>query len=239
MFIKNKNYNYKYKNIMSILIFIIYLSFLDLLIAQQNFPTWPMTGHDSISIHRSNEVENTNSSLTPSTPSNIMTNGSITVNTTNMSPDCNVECYTGCRVLFPEYIEQKYCIINVCKCQIIEKGDVLNNINNNSNNSSIQIVHSDINKYSSVTYLSLNLDKKQLNKNEQNYFYWLFYLLILIVSFGYEYYVWNYISEKNDFSLTNWFYEKNDTQFKKYRIVNINEYNNNINNDDELRRCLL
>ena len=224
---------------MSLLIFIIYLNFFDLLIAQQNFPTWPMTGHDSISIHPSNEVEKYNSSLTPSTPSNIMTNGSITVNTTNMSPDCNIECYTGCRVLFPEYIEQKYCIINVCKCQIIEKGDVLNNINNNSNNSSIQIVHSDINKYSSITYLSLNLDKKQLNKNEQNYFYWLFYLLILIVSLGYEYYVWNYISEKNEFSLINWLCEKNDTQFKKYRIVNINEYNNNINNDDELRRCLL
>jgi len=235
MFIKNKNYYNKYKIIMSLLIFIIYLSFFDLLIAQQNFPTWPMTGHDSISIHRSNEVENTNSSLTPSTPSNIMTNGSIIVNTTNMSPDCNVECYTGCRALFPEYIEQKYCIINVCKCQIIDKGDIINNINNN--NSSIQIVHSDINKYSSVTYLSLSEDKKKLNKKEENYFYWVFYLLILIASFGYEYYMWNYISEKNEFSLTNWLCEKNDSQFKKYRIININEYDNN--KDDELRRCLL
>jgi hypothetical protein len=226
---------------MSILNFIIYLSFLNLLIAQQNFPTWPITGHDSINIHQSNEVE-TNSPLTSSIPSNIMTNGSITVNTTNMAPDCNLECYTGCRVLFPEYIEQKYCIINVCKCQIIEKGEIPGNLNNNiTRNSSIQIVNSDINKYSAVAYL--NIDKKQLSdefKNEQNNFYWVFYLLIFIASFGYEYYIWNYISEKNEFSLTNWLCETKDTQFKKYRIANGNEYdNNNIDNDDELRRCLL
>jgi hypothetical protein len=232
---------------MSILTFLIYSSIFNLLIAQQNFPTWPMTGHDSISIHSPNEAQTTNSSKTiptnqKSTPPNIMTNGSITVNTTNMSPDCTLECYTGCRVLFPEFIEQKYCIINVCKCQIIEKEENPGNLSNNiTRNSSIQIVNADINKYSAVAYL--NIDKKQLSdefKNEQNNFYWVFYLLIFIASFGYEYYIWNYISEKNEFSLTNWLCETKDTQFKKYRIVNGNEYdNNNIDNDDELRRCLL
>ena len=74
----------------------------------------------------------------------------------------------------------------------------------------------------------------------KNNFYWVFYLLIFIASFGYEYYIWNYISEKNEFSLTNWLCETKDIQFKKYRIANGNEYdNNNIDNDDELRRCLL
>ena len=238
---------------MSVIKFIIYLTFIYSIYTQNNFPTWPMTGHDSISIHRTNEIGNTNNSQTSITtqqnnPPEIMTNGSITVNTTNMSPDCNLECYTGCRVLFPEFIEQKYCIINVCKCQIIEKAEtapenINNNINNTTNNSSMKIMNSnmDINKYSSVAYLSL--DNKNLNfefKNEKNNFYWIFYLMILIFSLGYEYYIWNYISEKNEFSLTNWLTEKNDTKFKKYRLVNGNEYeNSNDNNDDELRRCLL
>ena len=238
---------------MSVIKFIIYLTFIYSIYTQNNFPTWPMTGHDSISIHKTNEIGNTNASQASTTSQQIntpeiMTNGSITVNTTNMSPDCNLECYTGCRVLFPEFIEQKYCIINVCKCQIIEKSETVpeninNNINNTTNNSSMKIMNSnmDINKYSAVAYLSL--DNKNLNfefKNEKNNFYWIFYLMILIFSLGYEYYIWNYISEKNEFSLTNWLTEKNDTKFKKYRLVNGNEYeNSNDNNDDELRRCLL
>ena len=234
---------------MSIIKYIIYLTFIYSIYTQNNFPTWPMTGHDSISIHKTNEIGNTNTSKASTTSQQIntpeiMTNGSITVNTTNMSPDCNLECYTGCRVLFPEFIEQKYCIINVCKCQIIEKAETTPvTINNITNNSSMKIMNSnmDINKYSSVAYLSL--DNKNLNfefKNEKNNFYWIFYLMILIFSLGYEYYIWNYISEKNEFSLTNWLTEKNDTKFKKYRLVNGNEYeNSNDNNDDELRRCLL
>ena len=162
-----------------------------------------------------------------------------------MDPQCNLECYTGCRVLFPEFVEQKYCIINVCRCQIIEKEVILpENVKNNSANA--QIINSEMHKYSTTAFI--NLDNKYKNNdanindyiknNENNYYYWIFYLLILVISFGYEYYIWNYISEKNDFSIVNWINEKRDIQFKKYRVNNENEFDNTINND-ELRKCLL
>ena len=173
-----------------------------------------------------------------------MTNGTITVNTTNMDPQCNIECYTGCRILFPEFIEQKYCIINVCKCQIIEKEVQLpENINNYTNNSnSIDVMSSEIHKYSTTAFIGI--DKSNINenlnekfKNDTNNYYWLFYLLIFFVSFGYEYFICNYISKKNEFSLVDWFNAKNDSQFKKYRINNDNQFSESNNN--ELSQCLL
>jgi len=206
----------------------------------------PNPGYDSITVHPPFGFGNDN--IFPinkqKSTSNIMTNGTITVNTTNMDPQCNLECYTGCRVLFPEFIEQKYCIINVCKCIIIEKDVVLpeniNNNNNTNNTESVQIVNSEIHKYSTTAFVSVDKNKMNLSenfKNEKNYFYWIFYFFIFLVSFGYEYYIWNYISNKNGFSLVEWVNEKNDIKYKKYRMGNENEFENN--NNDELRACLL
>ena len=233
---------------MSIIKNTIFLSLLYLFLSQKTFPMVPNPGYDTITSHPIFDIGNENTShISPldkqNTISIIMTNGTIIVNTTNMDPQCNLECYTGCRVLFPEFIEQKYCIINVCKCQIIEQDvKIEENVNDNmTKSSSSQIASSEIHKYSATAFIKNNhLHIEDLFKNEKNNFYFIFYLLIFIFSLGYEYYIYSYISEKNEFSLINWFSEKNDTEFKKYRIVNeYGEEENNHNNDDELRRCLL
>ena len=225
----------------------IYIINIYSILSQKNFPMMPNPGYDTITIHPPFGIGNDNIFPTNKqiSTSNIMTNGTITVNTTNMDPQCNLECYTGCRVLFPEFIEQKYCIINVCKCEIIEKDIVLPdniNINNYTNNSqSVQIMNSEIHKYSTTAFVKLDKDKINLCenfKNEKYRFYWIFYVFIFLVSFGYEYYIYNYISKKNEFSFADWVSEKSDTQFKKYKIINENEYEDN-NNKDELRVCLL
>jgi len=235
---------------MSKLKILIYLYCIYFTFSQKNFPMMPNPGYDSITSHPIFDVGNQNNSIISSKNNNnsistIMTNGSITVNTTNMDPQCNLECYTGCLIYFPELINQKYCIINVCKCQIIEKEVILpDNIKNNSQNA--DIINSEIHKYSTTAFINLNNKyKNSLNlndnlKNEDNYYYWIFYILVFIFSLGYEYYIWNYISEKNDFSIVNWINEKNDDiHFKKYRVTVENEIEDKNNNDDELRRCLL
>ncbi len=234
---------------MSIIKNTIFLSLLYLFLSQKTFPMVPNPGYDTITSHPIFDIGNENTShISPldkqNTISIIMTNGTIIVNTTNMDPQCNLECYTGCRVLFPEFIEQKYCIINLCKCQIIEKEvqlpENINSNNNYKNNSnSVQIANSEIHKYSTTAFVGIDNSKNKINlseqfKNEKDEFYWIFYLLIFLFSLGYELYILNYISTKNEFSLIDWFNEKNDTQFKKYR--NSNELENNNN---ELRRCLL
>ena len=225
--------------------FIIFL-FILMAFSQNNFPMMPNTGYDTITVHPVFGVGNENNPITnqQNSISIIMTNGTITVNTTNMDPQCNIECYTGCRILFPEFIEQKYCIINVCKCQIIEKEVQLpENINNYTNNSnSIDVMSSEIHKYSTTAFIGI--DKNNINenlyekfKNDKNNYYWLFYLLIFFVSFGYEYFICNYISEKNEFSLVDWLNTKNESQYKKYRINNDNQFSESNNN--ELSQCLL
>ena len=227
------------------------LSIIHYIFTQNDYPMMPNPGYDSITSNPIFDIGN-NNQYSPIkqqiSKSNMMTNGSIIVNTTNMFPQCNLECYTGCRVLFPEYIEQKYCIINVCKCKIIEKDFNLpeNNYNNFTNNSdTTQIFSSEIHKYSTTAFIGLKNNKKKLNlvnefKNTNNNYYWIFYLIIFSISFGYEYYIWNYISQKNDFSLINWLSEQNDTNLKQYKkMVNSHLEEIDDNNQCELRKCLL
>ena len=231
---------------MSFFKFIIYLSFIYYVLTQNNFPMMPNPGYDTITVHPvfdigSHNITNVNQQNEKSI---IMTNGTIIVNTTNMDPKCNLECYTGCRILYPEFIEQKYCIMTLCKCQIIEQEvklpeNIISNNNFKNNSNSAQIASSEIHKYSTTAFVIIDNSKNKINlseqfKNEKDEFYWIFYLLIFLFSLGYELYIFNYISTKNEFSLIDWFNEKNDTQFKKYR--NSNELENNNN---ELRRCLL
>ena len=232
---------------MSFLKFIIYLSFIYYILNQQNFPMMPNPGYDTITVHPIFDVGNHNISTAnnQNERSIIMTNGTIIVNTTNMDPQCNLECYTGCRVLFPEFIEQKYCIINVCKCQIIEKEvqlpeNIVSNNNFKNSSNSAQLANSEIHKYSTTAFVGLDNSKKKINfneqfKNEKNNFYWIFYLLLFLFSFGYEYYILDYISKKNEFSFIDWLNEKSDTQFTKFRISSEGE----IENNNDLRRCLL
>ena len=49
----------------------------------------------------------------------VTSNYTFHINTTNMNKKCTPECYINCQVQFEDIIEEKYCIINVCKCDIV------------------------------------------------------------------------------------------------------------------------
>lgn len=79
-----------------------------------------------------------NETTTPSPPVTVSSNHTIQINTKNMDPLCTPECYLNCQAHFLGITEQKYCIINVCKCEIIGEGTSIQNSNpiqNNNTNS--------------------------------------------------------------------------------------------------------
>ena len=214
--------------------------------SQSNYPMIPNPGYDTITVVPLFGKENKNISEIPQTQMentiSIMTNNSITVNTSNISPQCTLECYTGCRILFPEFIEQKFCVTNFCKCKIIEKNTNLNKTNlgrNNiySNSSMVESIHSNINKYGVTQYLDIS--KKFIEKKTENHFYLLLYFIIFCFAFGYEFLIVKYIERVNEFSFKNWLNKKFDIKFKKYRVkteLELDDINNNIK---ELQRCLI
>ena len=231
----------KLKIIIYILIFIYALS-------QNNYPMIPNPGYDTITVVPLFGKENKNISEIPQTQMentiSIMTNNSITVNTSNINPQCTLECYTGCRILFPEYIEQKFCVTNFCKCKIIEAKTNLNKTNLGSNNiysnsSIVESIHSDINKFGVTQYLDIS--KRYMEKKTENNFYLLLYLIIFCFGFGYEFLIVKYIEKLNEFSFKEWINKKFDIKFKKFRVKTENELDdiNNNNNIKELQRCLI
>ena len=218
----------------------IYIITLIEIFSQSNYPIIPNPGYDTITIVPVFGTENNISTIPKTDMENtlsIMTNNSLAVNTSNVDPKCTLECYTGCRILFPEYIEQKFCISNLCKCKIIEKNTNISYNNINDNSSSVGIIHSDLNKFGVTQYLDIS--KKFIMKQNKNNYYFLFYVIIIVPYFGYEFIVLKYIEEKTEFSIKEWLTQKSEKNYKKYRITNENEYNNIINNDNELRRCLI
>jgi hypothetical protein len=72
-----------------------------------------------------NLVENNNTEINNTT---INSNFTESYNITNPLNDtrCKAECYVNCQVHFPNEIEQKYCIENVCHC-VIEDGSGIDN----------------------------------------------------------------------------------------------------------------
>jgi len=230
----------KLKIIIYILIFIYALS-------QNNYPMIPNPGYDTITVVPLFGKENKNISEIPQTQMentiSIMTNNSITVNTSNINPQCTLECYTGCRILFPEYIEQKFCVTNFCKCKIIEAKTNLNKTNLGSNNiysnsSIVESIHSDINKFGVTQYLDIS--KRYMEKKTENNFYVLLYFIIFCFGFGYEFLIVKYIEKLNEFSFKEWINKKFDIKFKKFRVKTENELDDiNNNNIKELQRCLI
>ena len=212
---------------------------LTLVYSQGNYPIIPNPGYDTITIIPVFGTENNISAIPQSQIENtisIMTNNSLSINTSDIDPKCTLECYTGCRILFPEYIEQKFCLSNFCKCKIIEKITNKTYISINNNSSSIEAIHSDLNKFGVTQYLDIT--NKFNEKNNENNFYLVFYLIIFIVSIGYEYIILKYFEKINEFSIINWLMEKSGFEYKKYRLTEESEMN--INNDNnELRRCLI
>ena len=182
---------------MSRLKIIINILSLILVLSQGNYPIIPNPGYDTITIIPVFGTENNISEIPKTHMENtikIMTNNSLSVNTSDIDAKCTLECYTGCRILFPEYIEQKFCISNFCRCQIIEKN--LSESNNNiiNNSSSIETIHSDLNKFGVTQYLEISKKFKM---------------------------------------------EKNDIDYKKYRLTKENEFDIINENNNELRRCLI
>jgi hypothetical protein len=47
-------------------------------------------------------------------------NHTYSINSTDNNPECKYECYLNCQVHFPDPTEQKFCLINICKCVLIE-----------------------------------------------------------------------------------------------------------------------
>ena len=226
---------------MSKLKIFIYIISLILVFSQGNYPIIPNPGYDTITIIPVFGTENNISEIPQTHMENtisIMTNNSFSVNTSDIDPKCTLECYTGCRILFPEYIEQKFCISNFCKCKIIEKKtNKSNNYIINDNSSAIDTLHSDLNKFGVTQYLDIT--KRFIVKNNENNFYLIFYLSIFIFSVGYEFIILKYFEKINDFSIINWFIQKDDFEYKKYRPKEGNEINIINADDNELRRCLI
>ena len=218
-----------------------YIISLILVFSQGNYPIIPNPGYDTITIIPVFGTENNISEIPQTHMENtisIMTNNSFSVNTSDIDPKCTLECYTGCRILFPEYIEQKFCISNFCKCKIIEKKtNKSNNYIINDNSSAIDTLHSDLNKFGVTQYLDIT--KRFIVKNNENNFYLIFYLSIFIFSVGYEFIILKYFEKINDFSIINWFIQKDDFEYKKYRSKEENEINIINADDNELRRCLI
>ena len=232
------------------LIEIILLLYLIYLVKSDPFPSIP-GGHEPININPAevyssdnlyNYPENTNIS---NSSIKIMQNGTIMVNTTKMDKRCTPECYTSCRILFPEYINQKYCIINVCKCRVIDKEA-------QSQNKESTIYQNDVNSFtifsekqnmnfneSGNVVFFLQHKKKNVNEGNKNIFSCVvFYLFIILVSLGYEYLTVDFIKKKCDIDLNLFGFMNHENEYKKYRILNDN-YNEDINNKNELNQCLL
>jgi hypothetical protein len=72
----------------------------------------PPTPNNSSSIDSNNTTVNQNHTYT-------------IINATVNDTECKPECYLNCQAQFPDITEQKYCIINVCHCQIIESNFLL------------------------------------------------------------------------------------------------------------------
>ena len=227
---------------MSKIKFYIHILSLIFVFSQSNYPIIPNPGYDTITIIPVFGTENNISEIPQTQMENtisIMTNNSISINTSNIDPQCTLECYTGCRILFPEYVEQKFCVSNFCKCKVIEKFSNISINNTNNNSSSIETIHSELNKYGVTQYLDLTKKFDLKNNNKDYNFYVVFYLIIFVFIFGYEFVILKYIETENDFSFVNWITEKNDIKYKKYRLTNENEFNNFNKDKNELRRCLI
>lgn len=105
------------------------------------------------------------------------TNFTICINiTTNNNENCIPECYLNCQVHFQDKIEQKFCLLNVCKCEIIEEiiqtDDTIKNktnknetiiitINNNSSTSSSKTSNTDV---LGILFINFNSDPKRFYK---------------------------------------------------------------------------
>ena len=153
-------------------------------------------------------------------PMHIITNTSIKINMTNKDPMCTPECIAGCEVQFQKVIMEKNCIINVCKCQIIE----INSEKINMTNGNTKIKEEKIS-------LSLMDNKIKMNSIEDNFPY-TFYFFILLIFVIYEIYIIYRLNYKG-------FVLNNEEVPKKNKEDRIKDYMDLLYDDEELIECLI
>jgi len=139
-----------------------------------NNKIFPSIGGDIINPYI--KVNNNNKKYLEQKPIIVSNNYSFQINTTNMDEKCSPECYLNCQTQFIDVIKEKYCIINVCNCQIINENK--NIIQNNLN----FFVEIDNNKNN-------NIENKIYNNN------WVFSLILIFII--YEFFTLNFIINNN------------------------------------------
>ena len=116
-----------------------------------------------------------------------------------MNEKCTPECYLNCQTHFIDVIQEKYCIINVCNCEII-----------NENKNILQ------NNLKFLIEIDNNNNNKNNNNNEIKYYNnnWIFSLILIFII--YEYFTLSFINNNNN----------NNNNNKKY--INFNNNLNQI-----------
>lgn len=95
------------------------------------------TTSSHIEINKKNKTENKNVTIDSFGSSTIInasklkclnnTNFTICINITeNNNETCVPECYLNCQIHFPDELEQKFCLLNVCKCEIFQETSKIN-----------------------------------------------------------------------------------------------------------------
>ena len=160
----------------------------------------------------------------------VITNTSIKINTTNMDPMCTKECCMGCQIQFLKLISQKNCIINICKCQIIE-----------INHEKINIIKDNTNITNDNAFMFVNMINKDMNiidineKNNEYFFYW----FILVLFLCYESYVfYNFYRKDNKFNVIK-DNANNNLVIEKDKEKRINDYMELLYGDEELIESLI
>ena len=162
----------------------------------------------------------------------VITNITIKINMTNRDPMCTKECCTGCQIQFLKLISQKNCIINICKCQIIEiSHEEINFIRNKTNvNNDKEIIEDNI-------FMFLNLGNKDININDinkTNFYYW--FILLVFISFE-SYILYNLYMKKNIFNTPKENY--NNLVIENDKEKRINDYMELLYGDEELIESLI
>ena len=143
-----------------------------------NNKIFPPIGGDIINPYI--KVNNNNKKYLEKKPIIVSNNYSFQINTTNMNEKCTPECYLNCQTHFIDVIQEKYCIINVCNCEIINEN---NNILQNNLKFLIEID---------------NNNKNNNNNNEIKYYNnnWIFSLILIFIL--YEYFTLSFIINNNN-----------------------------------------
>jgi len=154
----------------------IYLLLLNLIIffIKCNNKIFPSIGGDIINPYL--KVNNNNKKYLEQKSIIVSNNYSFQINTTNMDEKCSPECYLNCQTQFIDVIKEKYCIINVCNCQII---------NENKN-----ILQNNLKYFIKIDNNNNNIEKKIYNGG------WIFSLILIFVF--YEFFTFNFIIINNN-----------------------------------------